>query len=110
MSYAATTNAKASAPELWYNHAMSETYSNAALDRLLVPLAECLTPEVAQRIVDMRADTVTQRRLDELAAKANEGRLTGDEQDEYHAYVEAIDLVTVFQAKARTFLDSSAAS
>ncbi len=89
---------------------MAEASSNAALDRLLVPLTECLTPEVARRIVDIRADADTQQRLDELAAKANEGQLTDQEQDEYHAYVEAIDLVTVFQAKARTLLDNNTAS
>lgn len=71
------------------------------LDRLLEPLTECFTPEVASRIADLRADPDTQLRLDELAAKASEGALTEDESEEYRAYVDAIDVIGILQAKAR---------
>lgn len=71
------------------------------LDRLLEPLTECFTPEVASRVASLRADPETQQRLDELAAKANEGDLTDDESDEYRDYVEAIDVIGILQAKAR---------
>ena len=71
------------------------------LDRLLDPLTECFTPEVAQRIANLRADAETQQRLDELAGKANEGDLTDEESDEYRAYVDAIDVIGILQAKAR---------
>ena len=59
----------------------------AVLDRFLRPFAECLTPEVAQRIVDLEPGPHSQSRLDELAAKANEGHLTDDEQQEYEEFV-----------------------
>lgn len=71
------------------------------LYRLLDPLTECFTPEVAQRVVNLRPDPETQQRLYELAAKANEGDLTDEESTEYRAYVEAIDLIGILQAKAR---------
>ena len=71
------------------------------LDRLLNPLTECFTPEVAHRIANLRADPETQQRLDELATKANEGDLTHEENDEYRAYVDAIDMIGILQAKAR---------
>lgn len=65
---------------------------HAVLDRFLRPFAECLTPEVAQRLVDLELDPHSQLRLNELAAKANEGHLTGDERREYEEFVEGIDL------------------
>lgn len=71
------------------------------LDRLLEPLTDCFTPEVAGRIANLRADLEAQERLDELAVKANEGELTDDENDEYRAYVDAIDMIGILQAKAR---------
>lgn len=74
------------------------------LDRILDPLAECFTPQVAHRLADLRADTQTQERLDILAAKANEGQLTPDENAEYRQFVDAIDLLAILQAKARDYL------
>ena len=44
--------------------------STTVLDRFLDPVTDCLTPAVAERIVGVRVDAQTQRRLDELAEKA----------------------------------------
>ena len=74
------------------------------LDQLLDPVARCWTPAVAQQITDLRADPTLQARLDELAAKCAEGELTEGEQREYEAYVEALDLLGLLQAKARAIL------
>jgi len=74
------------------------------LDRFLGPFAECLTPEVTQRIVDLELGPHSQSRLDELAAKANERYLTGDERREYEEFVEGIDLMGILKARARTAL------
>ena len=71
---------------------------------MLEPVADILTPEVARGIVDMRADPQLQARLDELASKANDGQLTEAEQQEYEDYVDAIDFIGIFQAKARAVL------
>jgi hypothetical protein len=78
------------------------------LDQLLDPIADCLTPEVARRIAGMRADEQTQTRINELAAKANEGTLTTEERADYLGYVEAIDLISILQAKARLVVNRSA--
>jgi hypothetical protein len=40
-------------------------------------------------------------RIDELAAKCNEGALTEVEQREHGAYMDAIDLIGILPAKAR---------
>jgi hypothetical protein len=74
------------------------------LDRLLDPFAKCLTAEVARQFVELRPDAQTQGRIDELAAKANEGTLSPAERIEYERYVEAIDVVSILQAKARKVL------
>ena len=76
------------------------------LDRVLDPFTQCLTPDVAQRIVNLRADAETQARVDELAEKANEGRLSPADAAEYNRYREAFHFVTILQAKARRLLSS----
>ena len=86
---------------------MQDVLEGAIPDRLLEPVARCFTPEVAKRIADLRADEPTQARLDELAAKCNEGVLTDAERREYGAYVEALDLIGILQAKARAILADS---
>jgi hypothetical protein len=76
------------------------------LDRFLDPVGSYLTPEVARRLVRFRADGRTQKRLDELAEKNQEGKLTEAEREEYDTLISAIDFVTVLQAKARSILKS----
>jgi hypothetical protein len=75
-----------------------------ALDRILDPLARCLTPAAARALVTMRADPETQARIAELADKCNEGLLTREERREYEAFVRAIDLVSILQSKARKLI------
>jgi len=87
---------------------MEEITESAILDKMLEPVARCFTPAVAQQIAELRADQVTQARIDELAVKSNEGDLTDAEKREYGAYVDAIDLIGILQAKARTVLASAA--
>lgn len=77
------------------------------LDRLLDPIAEAFSPEVARRFVELRADSELQRRLDELATKSTAGQLSEDERLEYEQYVDVIDLISVLQAKAQQVLDAT---
>jgi hypothetical protein len=72
------------------------------LDRLLEPLAGCLSPDVAAKVADLRADDAMQGRIDYLADRSNEGLLTAEEREEYAGYLHAIDVVAVLQAKARS--------
>ncbi len=73
------------------------------LGRFLEPMADAFTPELARKLVDLRADPETQAPVDELAARANAGALTPDEEDEYREYIEAADIVGAIQSKARRF-------
>jgi len=79
------------------------------LDRLLEPLTDILTPEVASSLVGLRADAELQAHIDELRRKANEGTLTAVEDAEYKDFVEAVDLISIIQAKARQFLAKQSA-
>ena len=71
------------------------------LRRVLEPVLRSLPPEVARQIAQAEADEELQRRVEELARKANEGELNPDEQREYRAYVDAGDIVATLQAVAR---------
>ena len=83
----------------WFMHTTVE-----ALDRLLDPISRALTPEVAKKIVDLRADPKVQERLEDLADRNTEGELTEEELSEYKALVSAIGMITILQAKARRAL------
>lgn len=72
------------------------------LDRLLSPLADCFTPDVAHRVAALRADPGLQARIDELADKCNEGELSSEERDEYETYVHTGEVIALLQAKARS--------
>ncbi len=75
------------------------------IERMLEPLTACLTPEVAQRIVDLRLDDPsTLQRLEYLREKANEGTLTNPEQVEYEGFVEGNDLLMLIKDQARSVL------
>jgi hypothetical protein len=71
------------------------------LDRLLDPIARCLSPEVAGRIARLELDAEIRRRLDSYAERSTRGELTVAEQTAYRELVELIDLIGIVQAKAR---------
>lgn len=89
---------------LRYNSLMSTaTY----LDRFLAPVSDAFTPELAQAFASIRIDEDLQAYVDSLATKAAEGRLTAEESDEYKALIDAADLISVLQLKARQYLAKS---
>jgi hypothetical protein len=81
--------------------------SATLLDRLIDPIADCLTVQAAEKIVLLRADPELQKRIDELAEKANRGELTAEEQGEYDRYLAAYHVVTLMQARARRVLNAA---
>ena len=80
------------------------------LDRLLGPVQDVLTPQVARAIADLRADPTTQAQIDDFAHRHHENQLTPKELDEYEALVDGINLIAVLQAKARAVLNRHQAS
>lgn len=74
------------------------------LDRFFEPMTEAFTPELARTILAYRADPVLQSQIEILRKKATEGTLTAEEDAEYKDFVEAVDIISMIQAKARRFL------
>jgi hypothetical protein len=73
----------------------------SVLDTWLEPV---ITPDVAQRLVALRASEELEPRVHELGQKANEGLLTPKEREEYDAYISANEIIALLQAKARKVL------
>ena len=82
--------------------------SQTVIDQVFDSVAECLTPEVARRIIAVELDSRAQIRIDQLARKANQGTLMPQEREQYEEFIEAIDLLAIFQAKARLALSRQA--
>lgn len=81
-----------------------KTYDVPTVSSIFDQLGRLLTPEMARSIAGFRFDAKTQRRIDRLARKCNEGLLTDEERSEYETYVRAIDLIAILQAHARASL------
>ncbi len=67
------------------------------LDRLLEPLTEAFTPQLASTLIALRADAEMEARIVELREKTNAGTLTPEEDAEYKDFVEAVDLISIMQ-------------
>ena len=74
------------------------------LDRLLDPLTDAFTPKMAAALLELRADSELEAHIGELRRKANDGTLTAAEDAEYKDFVEAVDVISMMQVKARRFL------
>lgn len=86
---------------------MATAYDRSAFDRATDPVFGLLTPEQARAIIDFRGDAGLAQRVEELAAKCNEGKLTDKERAEYEGYAYANRFIAVMQAKARRLLNHS---
>jgi len=74
---------------------------------MLEPLTEALTPDSARQLADLKVKPSVQARVDELAAKCNEGELNESEREEYDTYVRVGNLFAVLKAKAKVVLAKS---
>lgn len=81
-----------------------------ALEKLLRPLTHNFTTELARAIVNLRADSETQSRYDQLAEKRTEGALTAAEQEELEAMVRANTLLGLLQVEAKAILGQTKAN
>ena len=86
---------------------MQTTKTAPALEQLVGPLSECLTPESARRLLALKADPVLQARVDDLAERHSRGELTPQEHSEYGSYVSFSTFVAILKSKARQLLANS---
>lgn len=83
------------------------THAANFLDRVLDPLVGCMNAETARGILNLRIDPEIQARVEALAERANEGKLTPEERDEYLSYVEAADMLAIVKLKAKRRLEAT---
>ena len=76
------------------------------LDKMLQPATDEMPPEFARKLLSLRADTELQSRIEELRSKANMGNVSSDEELEYKEFVEAVDIISLLQEKARRILSA----
>jgi len=75
-----------------------------AFERLVRPLSQSLTVELARALIGVQADAETQSRYEELADKRTENRLAAAELDELEAIVRANTFLGVLKAEAHALL------
>lgn len=81
-----------------------------AIERLVMPLEDCLTVETAQQIIALRADAELQAEVDQLADKANVGTLTDEERTRYEEIIHFSQFVTLLQLRARELVEVTSAA
>ena len=86
---------------------MATSIDSDAFDRGTDPILQFFTVDQARGIIQYRGDAEMHKRIEELAAMANEGELTAAERAEYEGYVRANKFMAILQAKARKLLASS---
>ena len=87
---------------------MFQPSSHSVVDLLLDPVGDCLTHEVAERLVGLRASPQVQEKLDGFAEKSSEGTLTAEERAEYEACLRAVKFISLLQMKADTLIRGKA--
>lgn len=91
-----------------YDDRMDTLAPASLLEDLIRPLSECLTPESATRLLEVKADSQLQARVDELADRQRLGTLSAEETSEYAKYVSYGTLLAILKSKARQLLSHSA--
>ena len=81
-----------------------DTFDAGAFERGTAPLLNLISADQARQFLHFQGDETVRDRIDELAAKHNEGELTADELAEYEGYVRANKFVAILQAQARRVL------
>ena len=77
------------------------------IGQVLEPVFRAFPSDAARRIVDLEANQELQKRVEELARKSNEGKLTEQEERDYASLVAAGDFLATLQAVARRTLQQT---
>ena len=85
---------------------MATTSESLAFDRGVRPVLEIVLPEKAAAVIGFSADPELQARIEVLARKSTEGKLTEDERAEYAGYVRANKFVAILKRQAQQLSNS----
>jgi len=75
--------------------------TQSAFHRGVHPLLTLLLPGKEEAVLAVKPDQALRERIEELAARSNEGDMTADERDEYEGYVQANKFVAILRRQAR---------
>jgi hypothetical protein len=75
-----------------------------SFEELVGPLADCLTPESARKVLAMKPSPGLKSHMDEMASRHSEGTLSPQEEIEYGRFVTYATFVAVLKSKARQLL------
>jgi len=79
-------------------------HGSTVLEEMLEPVSRSIGLETARALVSLKIGKRTQARVEKLAEKCGQGKLTSGEKAEYEAYVQASTLIGILQSKARKLL------
>jgi len=85
-------------------------HGGEVLEQMLEPVSRSFGVKTARALAALQVGKRTQARVEKLAEKCNEGKLTATERAEYEAYVQASTLIGILQAKARKALAKAKAA
>jgi hypothetical protein len=84
---------------------MKRTVSASSLaDKMLDMAAECFDAPTLNALAKLRLSPKLAARVDRLAGRANEGELTPREREEYQAYIQTSEMLSLIQLRARVKL------
>ncbi len=80
---------------------MIEPAASSLFHELVDAFARCLPRESVQALANFKVSDAILARLDTLAAKANEGRLSAEEDADYRAFIELAEILAVIRLRVR---------
>ena len=86
---------------------MQATAEIDAFERGVLPVLRIVLPEKAEAVLRFRAAPELQARIEDLAGKSTEGRLTETERAEYAGYVRANKFIAILQRQARQLIGAT---
>jgi uncharacterized protein YnzC (UPF0291/DUF896 family) len=85
---------------------MQTTPEVAAFDRGVGPMLRIVLPDKVDEVLKFRPSSKLQARIEELAGKSTEGKLTKAEKAEYEGYVRANKFVAILRRQARHLMEA----
>ncbi len=84
--------------------------TESLLEQMLQPISDAISPDVARKLVALRASDAAQARIDQLATACNEGTMPPQQDAEYRTLVTTASVIAVLQSKARAVLTKNPAA
>jgi hypothetical protein len=85
---------------------MNSAIESTAFDRAVTPVLVQVLPNLVKKEIRFDSDPALATRIEELAAKANEGELTEEERREYQGYLRANKFIAMLRRQLIRLSDS----